>query len=198
MHLKQIFGARLARCGIKPEQAMVLAPMHKGAAGTQAINHYLQSILNPHKSNNEVSRMGTTFKIGDKVMQIRNNYDKNVFNGDIGTIESIDQENKQLKIVYFEVPIVYEFLELEELVLAYSISIHKSQGSEFDAVIVPLFMQHFTLLQRNLVYTAITRAKRFCIVIGQMRALAMAIKNNSGTERTTFLAEFLTTDLECR
>ncbi|MCF7900508.1 ATP-dependent RecD-like DNA helicase [Candidatus Babeliales bacterium] len=197
IHLKQIFQARLARCGIKPDQVMVLSPMHKGAAGTQAINFYLQSILNPHKTN-EISRMGTTFKVGDKVMQIRNNYDKNVFNGDIGIIESIDTEEKQVKVVYFEIPIMYEFLELDELVLAYSISIHKSQGSEFDAVIIPLFTQHFTLLQRNLIYTAITRAKRFCIVIGQMRALAMAIKNNSGTKRTTFLHEFLTTDLECR
>lgn len=196
-HLKQIFETRLQRCGIKQKKAIVLSPMHKGAAGTQAINHYLQSILNPKKTK-EVARMGTVFKIGDRVMQIRNNYDKNVFNGDIGTVEDINLEEKQIKVTYFKVPIIYEFLELDELVLAYSISIHKSQGSEFDAVIIPLFTQHFTLLQRNLVYTAITRAKKFCIVIGQMRALAMAIKNNQGTTRKTFLTEFLTTDLECR
>ena len=111
-------------------------------------------------------------------MQIRNNYDKNVFNGDIGTITSINHTDTVLIVCYPEKEVTYDFLEIDELVLAYAISIHKSQGSEFDAVIIPLFMQHFTLLQRNLVYTALTRAKKFCIIIGQTKALAMAIKNN--------------------
>lgn len=198
IHLKQIYQSRLKRCGINPHKAVVLAPMKRGAAGTIAANHYLQTLLNPTTTNKEVSRMGTTFKIGDKVMQIRNNYDKKVFNGDIGVIDDIDLQEKQVKVRYFETIIPYEFLELDELVLAYAISIHKSQGSEFNAVIIPLFMQHFTLLQRNLIYTGLTRAKKMCIIIGQPRALAMAIKNNKGTKRNTFLCEFLTTDLACR
>jgi exodeoxyribonuclease V alpha subunit len=195
--LKIIFHAKLKRYGIKLENSIVLSPMNRGSAGTGHINHYLQKILNPH-GKAEITRMGTAFKTGDRVMQIRNNYDKNVFNGDIGTIESIDHDNKLIKVNYGKTVVPYEFLELEELVLAYAISIHKSQGSEFDAVVIPLFTQHFTLLQRNLIYTALTRAKKFCVIIGQTRALAMAIRNNKGTSRNTFLAEYLTTDLACR
>ena len=131
-------------------------------------------------------------------MQIRNNYDKHVFNGDIGTIIAINHQDKIVSVQYPEKTVEYDFLEIDELVLAYAVSIHKSQGSEFDAVIIALFVQHFTLLQRNLVYTALTRAKKFCIIIGQPKALAMAIRNNKGVERTTFLSEFLTTDLKCR
>lgn len=196
-HLRRIFQAKLRRYGIKLHNTIVLSPMNRGGAGTHHINHYLQEILNPTKQAG-IARMGTTFKVGDRVMQIKNNYDKNVFNGDIGTIETINHEDKVLIVNYSLRMISYEFLELEELVLAYAISIHKSQGSEFDAVIIPLFTQHFTLLQRNLIYTGLTRAKKLCIIVGQPRALAIAIRNNKGTQRTTFLKEFLTTDLECR
>lgn len=195
--LKSIFNTKLKRMGIRQENTMVLSPMNKGGAGTQHINHYLQEILNP-ADKQSISRMGTSFKIGDRVMQIRNNYDKHVFNGDIGSLEAINTEDQNLTVHFGDKEVVYEFAELDELVLAYAISIHKSQGSEFDAVIIPLFMQHFTLLQRNLVYTGLTRAKKFCIIIGQPKALAMAIKNNKGTKRTTFLKEFLTSTLEAR
>jgi exodeoxyribonuclease V alpha subunit len=195
--LKKIYHIKLKKYGIKTYNSIVLSPMNRGTAGTQHINHYLQTIINPN-GGAETQRMGTTFRVGDRVMQIKNNYDKKVFNGDIGSIDSIDLKEKQLKVNYFGTIVPYEFLELDELVLAYAISIHKSQGSEFDAVIIPLFTQHFTLLQRNLIYTALTRAKKFCIIVGQTRALAMAIKNNKGTTRTTFLSEYLTTDLECR
>lgn len=176
---------------------MVLTPMNRGSAGTAVLNYNLQTIMNQH-TEQSIMHIGTTYKLYDKVMQIRNNYDKNVFNGDIGIIQVIDQEEKQLTVNFDERLIVYEFAELNELVLAYAISIHKSQGSEFDTVIIPLFMQHFMLLQRNLIYTALTRAKRMCIIIGQPKALAMAIKNNKTTIRKTFLKEFLTTDLAAR
>ena len=131
-------------------------------------------------------------------MQIRNNYDKLVFNGDTGTIEDITLGDQTILVRFIDQIIQYDFSELDELVLAYAISIHKSQGSEFDSVIIPIFMQHFILLQRNLIYTAITRAKKLCIFIGQTKAIAIAIKNNKGLDRTTFLKQFLTSDLQCR
>lgn len=197
-HLQNIYAKGLPKYGIKAHESIVLVPMNKGIVGTQQINHHLQNILNPENNQNMLTRMGTNYKVGDRVMQIRNNYDKNVFNGDVGTIEEINLEDKILLVRMGDDTVEYDFSELDELVLAYAISIHKSQGSEYSAVIVPIFMQHFTLLQRNLIYTAITRAKKLCIFIGQPRAIAMAIKNNKGLKRTTFLQEYLTTDLSCR
>jgi len=197
LHLKKILHGLLPRFGIKAQDALILAPMNRGIAGTQKLNQDMQLLLNPEKKS-QVQRLFSTFKLDDPVMQIRNNYDKHVFNGDIGTISKIDEEDKIMTITFPEKDVEYDFSELDELTLAYAISIHKSQGSEFSAVIIPLFMQHFTLLQRNLVYTALTRAKRVCFIIGQYKALAMAIKNTKGTERLTFLTHYLTSDLACR
>jgi len=198
-HLKLIMHSMLKKHSIAIENAIVLTPMNRGNAGTIAINHFLQSLINPTMTpENHVMRMGSAFKINDRVMQIKNNYDKNVFNGDIGTIISINHEEKELSIMFGTLPVTYDFIDLDELTLAYSISIHKSQGSEFDAVIIPLFTQHFTLLQRNLLYTALTRAKKLCILIGQTRAVGMAIGNNKCVKRTTFLIDYLTSDLSCR
>lgn len=197
-HLKQIYQHQLSRYHIMPSESIVLVPMNRGVVGTQKLNHDLQQLLNPHETDKQISYAGTTFKLGDRVMQIRNNYDKHVFNGDIGTIEDINLTERTLMVRFLEQLVEYDSADLDELVLAYSTSIHKSQGSEFDAVIVPIFMQHFTLLQRNLIYTAITRAKKLCIFIGQTKAIAMAIKNNKSMERTTFLPLYLTTDLQCR
>ena len=192
-HLKSILSLELTKHGIGVDDAIVLTPMNKGAVGTHALNHALQKLLNSHPTHEQVSYAGTIYKRNDKVMQIRNNYDKQVYNGDIGSIEEVDIENRELKVNFGDHRIIgYEFEELSELVLAYAISIHKSQGSEYSAVIVPLFTQHFILLQRNLVYTALTRAKRLCIFIGQPRALAIALNNNKGTKRITFLQKFLT------
>ncbi len=198
VHIKKIMHVSLGRMGLKPEQSVILSPMNRGLAGTQHLNTIMQDLRNPGTTTPHLKRMFSTLKVHDPVMQMRNNYDKHVFNGDIGTIKEIDHEAKTITIAFPEKDVVYDFVELDELVLAYAISIHKSQGSEFDAVIIPLFMQHFTLLQRNLVYTALTRAKKLCILIGQPRAIAMAIKNTKGNERITFLAEFLTSDLTCR
>ena len=197
-HLESIYKQGLPKYHIRPCDSIVLTPMHRGIAGTQKLNYDLQKLLNPTNNSTFLSYAGTHYYIHDRVMQLRNNYDKNVFNGDIGTIESINSEDKTLTIRFLERLIEYESSDLNELVHAYAISIHKSQGSEFSAVIIPLFMQHFMMLQRNLLYTGITRAKKLCIFIGQSRAIALAIKNNKHAQRITFLQQYLTTDLACR
>ena len=198
-HLEELLTKRIPRLGISARDTMILVPMNRGIVGTQQLNVYLQSLLNNSNTDTKQINHGIyRYTPGDRVMQIRNNYDKNVFNGDSGTIEDINVSDKKVFVRYFDRVIEYESDELDELVLAYAISIHKSQGSEYQAVIIPLFMQHFTLLQRNLVYTALTRAKKLCILIGQTKALAMAIKNNKGLTRTTFLIQFLTSNLSCR
>ena len=197
--LRDIYSNLEKKYRISPLDAVVLCPMNKGIAGTIRINQELQAILNPlNHEEKEVSRFGQVYKINDRVMQIRNNYDKFVFNGDIGQILDINKVDQNLKIKFGERELEYDFAELDEIVLSYAISIHKSQGSEFKAVIIPIFMQHFIMLQRNLIYTAITRAKDLCIFIGQTKAIAMGIKNNKGVVRTTFLKQFLTTDLAAK
>lgn len=197
--LRDIYSKKLPAAGISHEDAIVLVPMNRGVVGTQRINQELQLMLNPgQEDQKQVMHFGQVYKVGDRVMQIRNNYEKFVFNGDIGKIVAINTEEQVLRINFGERELEYDFTELNELVLSYAISIHKSQGSEFKAVIIPIFMQHFILLQRNLIYTAITRAKKLCIIIGQPKAIAMGIKNDKGLERVTFLKEFLTSDLQAR
>lgn len=158
----------------------ILSPMHKGLLGTQSLNDTLQTLLNPTKSTHELK-----FKVGDKVIQTRNNYDKDAFNGDVGFVTSINTEHNELTVDYGEQLTPYLFSELDQLQLAYAISIHKSQGSEYPAVIIPIAMQHYTLLERNLLYTAITRGKQLVILIGEMKAIAMAIRNQSSKKRYT-------------
>ena len=198
MHLEAIYSKALRYYGIHKDEVMVLTPMHRGAAGTQKLNHDLQQMLNGNKHESFIMHAGAQFQIGDRVMQLRNNYDKHVYNGDIGVIETINSEDKVIQVRFFENLVEYESSDLNELVHAYAISIHKSQGSEFAAVIIVVCMQHFMMLQRNLLYTAVTRAKKLCIIIGQSRAVAIGIKNNKSSERITFLQQFLTTDLACR
>jgi len=198
VHLQKIYHQILKRFSIPVHDTTLLVPMHKGIVGSQKLNHDLQLLLNPGSHQAQYHHAGSVYKVGDRVMQTKNNYDKSVFNGDIGTIEAIDTGKQAMTISFEKRPIVYEFAEAEELVLAYALSIHKSQGSEYAAVIIPLFMQHFTLLQRNLIYTAITRAKKLCILMGQPKAIAMGIKNNKGTTRMTFLTQFLTSNIQCR
>ncbi len=197
-HMNAVFKTTLKRYGISTHDAMVLVPMNRGIVGTHTINHNLQTLLNDDATKKTLALAHVTYKVGDRVMQIRNNYDKHVYNGDVGLIDDIDAKERIIYVIYDNHRVEYEASDVHELVLAYAISIHKSQGSEYDAVIIPVFMQHFALLQRNLIYTAITRAKKLCIFIGQSRAIAMAIKNNKAVQRTTFLQEFLTTDLACR
>ena len=163
--------------------------MHKGALGTENLNTKLQSVLNPAKK--EITRGERTFRLKDKVMQIRNNYDKEVFNGDIGRITSIDLENQEVIVTFDGIPVPYDASELDEIMPAYAISVHKSQGSEYPAVIVPILPQHHLLLQRNLIYTAVTRAKRLVVIVGSKKALATGIKNDKIMRRYTHLAERL-------
>ena len=196
-HLTSFFTKKIYQYQISPAETMVLVPMNRGSIGTQKLNQNLQEILNKQPGNKLTYGL-TEFKEHDRVMQIRNNYDKLVFNGDIGFIQTIDHSEKTIAVRYGERLLTYKYNELDELVLAYAITIHKSQGSEYDAVIIPLFTQHFTLLARNLVYTAITRAKKLCIFIGQTKALAIALHNNKSIKRQTFLAEYLTTEVQCR
>ncbi len=172
----------------------VLAPMYKGPVGVTLLNEELQARLNPRTAG-MIEWNGHAFRLGDKVMQVRNNYDKGVFNGDIGWVRRIDKENSLLFVEFLEEIgpqlIEYTFHELDELILAYAVTIHKSQGSEYPAIVVPLVLQHYMLLQRNLLYTAITRAKRLCVIIGQQRALEVAVKNDRVALRNTGLAERL-------
>lgn len=167
----------------------VLAPMHRGIAGAANLNGELQKYLN--QSTDELPRGGTIFKTGDKVMQIRNNYDKDVYNGDIGRIISIDREKHEVNMDYDGKAVVYDFTELDEVVLAYAVSVHKAQGSEYPAVVMPVLTQHYMMLQRNLLYTAITRGKKLVVLIGTKKALAIAIRNNKQQMRYTRLRERL-------
>ena len=167
------------------EDIQVMTPMHRGTAGVANLNAELQNLLNP--SREAVARGGKLFRVNDKVMQIKNNYEKEVFNGDIGRIVGIDLEEQKLMVKFEDRVINYDWSELDELVLAYAISIHKSQGSEYPAVVIPLLPQHYIMLQRNLLYTAITRAKRLVVLVGSKRAIAIAIKNNKVQFRYTNL-----------
>jgi exodeoxyribonuclease V alpha subunit len=173
----------------------VLAPMYRGPVGVSILNEQLQARLNPHPLL-QTEWGGRKFGVGDKVMQTRNNYDKGVFNGDVGWIRVIDTEHSKLKVEFVEEAgplfVDYDFHELDELVLAYAVTVHKSQGSEYPVVIIPLVREHRMLLQRNLLYTAITRAKRFCVLVGQRSALELAVKNDRVALRNTRFAERLT------
>ena len=190
-HLETIYKYTLPSKNIKKNETIILTPMNRASAGTQVINNICQKMLNPNETSGILVR-GVTLKKNDRVMQITNNYEKNVFNGDLGTITELN--NEVVEINFNDRIVQYENFELDQLVLAYATTVHKSQGSEFAAVIIPIFTQHFTLLQRNLLYTAITRAKKFCILIGQSKAIAMAIKNNQGSKRITFLKQMLLKD----
>lgn len=172
----------------------VLTPMQKGIIGATHLNTLLQQALN--NSTSSLSRSGYVFKQGDRVMQIRNNYDKDVFNGDIGFVEKIDTEDRTLTVNFDHHPVEYDVSELDELTLAYATTIHKSQGSEYPIVVIPVMMSHFVMLQRNLIYTGITRSKKICVLIGQTKALHYAIRNLTVVNRNTKLKERLNETLK--
>lgn len=170
-----------------PAEIQVLTPMQRGVIGAANLNLLLQSALNP--GGDGLSRGGYLFKAGDKVMQIRNNYEKEVFNGDIGSVESVDREERTLSVRFDDRSVTYDVSELDELVLAYAATIHKSQGSEYPIVVIPILMNHYVMLQRNLLYTGITRAKKILVLVGTRKALGYAVRNVTVENRNTMLSD---------
>ena len=179
------------RFGLNPiRDVQVLCPMNRGGVGARSLNIELQAALNP-AGERKVERFGWTFAPGDKVMQIENDYDKEVYNGDIGYIDDVDPEAGELVASFDGRSVTYGFGELDTLVPAYAATIHKSQGSEYPAVIIPVLTQHYPMLQRNLLYTGVTRGKRLLVLVGQKKAIAIAVRNVSGRRRWSKLDEWL-------
>jgi exodeoxyribonuclease V alpha subunit len=192
--LKQLVGETIPRSlHLQPKDVtqaiQVLTPMHRGVLGTINLNREMQSLLNP--GGESLERGGSVLRCGDKVMQLRNNYDKGVFNGDLGRIVGIDKEEGSIKVEFYEKAVAYEADELDEISLAYATSVHKSQGSEYPVVIIPLHTSHYLMLHRSILYTAITRGKKLVILVGSRKALAMAIRNVRVEKRSTGLKEKL-------
>jgi exodeoxyribonuclease V alpha subunit len=174
------------RFGFNPfDDIQVLTPMHRGVVGATHLNSVLQQVLNPREDG--ITRGGRNFRMGDKVMQIRNNYDKEVFNGDIGRIVTIDTETQEVILSFDGRTVPYDYPDLDEIALAYAVSVHKSQGSEYPAVVIPILAQHYVLLQRNLIYTGVTRGKKLVVIVGTKKALAIGVKNNKTEKRYTYL-----------
>lgn len=174
--------------GLDPmDDVQVLSPMYRGSAGVHNLNERLQAALNPPGRRAERRLGGVAFRVGDKVMQTVNNYDKDVYNGDIGRITAIDSVQQTLTVNVDGAPVVYDFLEVDELVQAYAITVHKSQGAEYPCIVMPIITQHYLMLQRNLLYTAVTRARRLVVLVGTRRALGIAVRNDKVAQRHTAL-----------
>jgi exodeoxyribonuclease V alpha subunit len=167
------------------DEIQVLSPMYRGPAGATHLNHMLQEALNPEGVALAVG--GRRFRLGDKVMQIRNNYEKEVFNGDLGRIMGADEKAGVVHVSFDHLIASYRAEELDELVLAYAVTVHKAQGSEYRAVVVPMVTQHYVMLQRNLLYTAVTRAREVVVIVGSKRAVAIAVRNDRAPERCSDL-----------
>ena len=179
------------RFGLDPiRDVQVLCPMNRGGVGARSLNIELQAALNP-AGEHKIERFGWTFAAGDKVMQIANDYDKEVYNGDIGYIDSLDLDGGEMSVSFDGRAVIYGVGELDTLVPAYAATIHKSQGSEYPAVVIPVMTQHYTMLQRNLLYTGVTRGKRLVVLVGQKKAIAIAVQNISGRRRWSKLNEWL-------
>jgi exodeoxyribonuclease V alpha subunit len=174
--------------GLAAEQIQVLAPMYRGPAGVTALNKRLQESLNPPAlMKPEKTLYGQTFRIGDRVMQTQNDYDKDVYNGDIGRVLSLNPVDQTLTVDFDGHQATYDWSEADQLSLAYAVSVHKGQGSEFPAVVIPMVTAHYMMLQRNLLYTAITRAKQLCVLVGSRKAIWMAVRNDKVSQRYTAL-----------
>jgi exodeoxyribonuclease V alpha subunit len=183
------------RFGLDPiRDVQVLCPMNRGGVGARSLNIELQAALNP-AGDRKVERFGWTFAPGDKVMQIENDYDKEVYNGDIGYVTSVEPDDGELTAIFDGRPVTYGFGELDALVPAYATTIHKSQGSEYPAVVIPVMTQHYTMLQRNLLYTGVTRGKRLVVLVGQKKAVAIAVRSVSGRRRWSKLREWLSANV---
>jgi exodeoxyribonuclease V alpha subunit len=185
-----------ARFGYDPlADVQVIVPMYRGAAGVLNLNTMLQQALNPPGRPAQRLLQGRMYRVGDKVLQTTNNYEKEVFNGDVGRIHAIDLHEGVMTVIFDDRFVEYDFLEAAELMHAYAISVHRSQGSEYPVVVMPIIAQHYMLLQRNLLYTAITRAREMVILVGSQKAIAIAVRNNAVSRRYTALAARLRGDL---
>lgn len=186
------------RFGLDPiRDVQILCPMNRGSLGIRELNARLQLALNPAIPDDPlVEKFGWQFRLRDKVMQMRNNYDKEVFNGDIGQITRVDPVEQEVLIRFDQREVAYEYGELDEISLAYAITIHKSQGSEFPVVVIPLATQQYLLLQRNLLYTGVTRGKQLVLLIGQRKALGIAIRNHKVEDRYSGLLARLQMEVE--
>ena len=190
--IKGVVAKSLPRLGYAPSDITVLSPMQRGSIGARNLNEVLQGALNPPAPDKvEYTRGPIVFRVGDRVMQRRNNYDKNVFNGDVGQIVAIDREDQTVGVEFPEQTVEYDFADMDELMHAFSLTTHKSQGSEYPACVIALHTQHYMMLQRNLVYTALTRAKKIAVFVGSKRAIGMAVRNTRVVPRNTRLAERL-------
>jgi exodeoxyribonuclease V alpha subunit len=189
--IRHLVSEFLPKHGIDPvRQVQVLCPATRGEVGTRQINTMLQQILNPPKTGKvELARGGSTLRVGDRVIQQVNDYQREVFNGDIGTIISIDLEEQEVMVQFTERAVTYDYADLSELALAWAVTVHKSQGSEYPVVILPIFMQHYLLLSRNLLYTGLTRAKQLAILVGPTKAIGLSIKRMTDRQRYTALAD---------
>jgi exodeoxyribonuclease V alpha subunit len=179
--------------GFNPvKDVQVLCPMTRGILGTRNLNVVLQELMNPpHPDKSQINRGDAILRVGDRVIQLKNDYEREVFNGDLGMVGAIDSTEQEVTIIFNERKVVYDYGDLNELGLAWSISIHKSQGSEYPVVILPLYMQHYLLLSRNLIYTGLTRAKQLAIVVGSSKAIGLAVKKYEVGQRYTRLQERL-------
>ena len=193
--LLQIVAERIpARFGLNPvRDVQVLCPMNRGALGARSLNVELQKLLNPGREP-RIERFGSTYALGDKVMQIENDYDKDVYNGDLGFITALDADTGELTVDFDGRAVPYDFSDLDRLVLAYATTIHKAQGSEYPAVVIPLSTQHYPMLQRNLVYTGVTRGRKLVVLVGQRKALAIAVAGQQVRRRWSKLREWLVVD----
>ncbi len=177
------------RFRFKPEDIQVITPMQRGELGARNLNLRLQAALNP--KGPAIERYGWTFRAGDRVMQMENDYDKDVFNGDIGRIIELDEVEREIRVRFDDREVMYDFQEMDEVSLAYATTVHKSQGSEYPCVVMPIHTQHYILLQRNLLYTAITRGRRLVVLVGTVKAMAIAAKKMESHTRVTTLKDRL-------
>jgi len=191
--VSELIGDFIPKLGFNPAtDVQVLCPMTRGVVGTRNFNQVLQQLINPPSPDKaEITRGGNTLRVGDRIIQLKNDYDKEVFNGDLGVVAAIDPTEQEVIIRIDERDVTYDYADLNEVNLAYAVSIHKSQGSEYPVVILPLYLQHYIMLSRNLVYTGLTRAKKLAFVIGSQKAIAIAVKQNNERQRYTRLRERL-------
>src|SRR5271165_659365 len=181
-----------ARFGFEPKaDIQVLTPMNRSVMGARNLNQVLQTALNPGGGGPEVQRFGWTFRLGDRVIQTENDYNRDVFNGDLGEIESINRIEQEMMVNFERRQVKYDFGDLDEIALAYVLSIHKSQGSEFPCVVIPVHTKHYMMLQRNLLYTAVTRGKKLVVLVGTKKALGMAVRRQDTARRYTALRKRL-------